>query len=64
MHYALSYHALSFLCAGVEILNGAIELLNARIPADKWTYVNVTVAPSTITITEHEVRWRLLWLTE
>jgi len=40
---------------GVEILNGAIDVLNARVPAEKWNYVDVTVAPSTITIAKHEV---------
>lgn len=38
---------------GVEILNNAIESVYMRLPPDKWTYVNVAVAPSTITITEH-----------
>jgi len=41
---------------GVEILNNAIENVYMRLPPDKWTYVNVAVAPSTITITEHGVR--------
>jgi len=40
---------------GVEVLNNAIETLHSSIPVEKWTYVNVTVAPSSITITNHEV---------
>lgn len=41
--------------AGIEVLNGAIDLLSVRIPRKEWTFVDITVAPSTITVTEHEV---------
>lgn len=49
--------------AGIEVLNGAIDLLKVRIPREQWTFVNVTIAPSTITITEHEVSEALdVWM--
>ncbi|XP_078323905.1 protein Fe65 homolog isoform X2 [Crassostrea virginica] len=38
---------------GTEILNNAIESLYSRIPAEKWIFVDVAIAPSTLTITEH-----------
>ena len=41
------------------MLNGAIETLNIRVPAEKWIYVDVIVAPSTITIVEHEVGFEI-----
>lgn len=40
---------------GTEILNNAIESLYSRIPAEKWIFVDVAIAPSTLTITEHGV---------
>jgi len=36
-------------------LNNAIETLHSSVPTEKWTYVNVMVAPSSITISDHEV---------
>ena len=42
--------------AGVEVLNNAMEKVYSRVPAEKWVFVSVAVAPSTITITEHGVR--------
>ena len=45
-----------FGIAGVEILNGAIDSLHSSVPAENWAYVSVTIAPSTITIAEHDVR--------
>lgn len=38
---------------GRDILNEAIQYLYYRVPPEKWRYVNVAIAPSTITITEH-----------
>ncbi|XP_012936253.1 protein Fe65 homolog [Aplysia californica] len=38
---------------GRDILNEAIQYLYYRIPPEKWKFVNVAIAPSTITITEH-----------
>ncbi|KAH3842091.1 amyloid beta precursor protein binding family B member 2-like isoform X2 [Dreissena polymorpha] len=38
---------------GMEVLNGAIDRLLETVPPEKWQYVGVAVAPSTITITEH-----------
>ncbi|XP_054721218.1 protein Fe65 homolog [Uloborus diversus] len=37
---------------GVEILNDAIEQLTSSLPLSEYKYVNVAVAPSTITISE------------
>lgn len=37
---------------GVETLNNAIEKLSSSIPKSEYKYVNVAVAPSTITISE------------
>ena len=36
-------------------MNNAIETLHSSVPTEKWTYVNVMVAPSSITISDHEV---------
>lgn len=41
------------LVLGTDILNGAIMALYNKIPPEKWKFVNVGIAPSTITITEH-----------
>ncbi|GFO10645.1 amyloid beta a4 precursor protein-binding family b member 2-like [Plakobranchus ocellatus] len=38
---------------GRDILNEAIQYLYYRVPPEKWKFVNVAIAPSTITITEH-----------
>ena len=46
---------LVMIMTGIEVLNGAIDTLRKRVPPEKWKYVNVTIAPSTITIVEHEV---------
>lgn len=40
---------------GMDVLNSAIESICKRVPAEKWEFVSVAVAPSTITITEHGV---------
>lgn len=40
---------------GVETLNSAIEKLSSAIPKSEYKYVNVAVAPSTITISEPTV---------
>ena len=45
------------LPAGVDVLNSAMEKVHARVPPEKWVFVSVAVAPSTITITEHGVGW-------
>ena len=39
----------------MEVLNMAIDRMTQKVPAEKWQFVSVAVAPSTITITEHEV---------
>lgn len=41
---------------GMEVLNAAIEHLTNSLPMEKWQFVNVAVAPSTITISEIGVR--------
>ncbi|XP_059152319.1 protein Fe65 homolog [Physella acuta] len=38
---------------GRDILNEAIQYLYYRVPPEKWKFVNVAIAPSTITVTEH-----------
>ena len=43
----------------VDVLNGAMEKVDARMAPEKWVYGQVAVAPSTITITEHSVRERV-----
>ena len=40
---------------GMDVLNSAIESIYKRVPPEKWEFVSVAVAPSTITITEHGV---------
>ena len=40
---------------GVDVLNNAMERVYTRVLPDKWVYVNVAIAPSTITISEHGV---------
>ena len=40
---------------GIETLNGAIEKVYAKVPPEKWVFVSMAVAPSTITICEHSV---------
>jgi hypothetical protein len=52
----------NYLDAGVEVLNEAIDAVHSRVPAVNWTYAHVTIAPSTITITEHDVSVLLLFL--
>ena len=44
-----------FLFVGMDVLNSAIESIYKRVPAEKWEFVSVAVAPSTITISEHGV---------
>ena len=46
---------ISLFCAGVEVLNNAIETLHSSVSVEKWIHVNVTVAPSSITISNHDV---------
>ncbi|KAK3099571.1 hypothetical protein FSP39_006387 [Pinctada imbricata] len=38
---------------GIDVLNTAIDAAYMKIPPEKWIFVNVAIAPSTITITEH-----------
>ncbi|WAQ99079.1 FEH1-like protein [Mya arenaria] len=38
---------------GMEVLNSTIDKMLETVPPEKWQYVGVAVAPSTITITEH-----------
>ena len=40
---------------GVDVLNNAMDNVYTRALPEKWIYVNVSVAPSTITITEYGV---------
>jgi amyloid beta (A4) precursor protein-binding family B protein 2 (Fe65-like) len=42
------------VCTGVEMLNGAMEKLYRGSQPDQWAAVSVSVAPSTITITDRE----------
>jgi len=49
------HYCISLFCAGVEVLNNAIETLHSSVSVEKWIYVNVTVAPSSITISNHDV---------
>jgi hypothetical protein len=41
---------------GMDVINEAIDWMYYRVPPEKWTFVNVGIAPSTIIITEHGVR--------
>lgn len=43
------------LFLGTDILNNAIESVYSRIPPEKWMFVDVAIAPSTLTITERGV---------
>ncbi|KAL8613490.1 hypothetical protein ACOMHN_007533 [Nucella lapillus] len=38
---------------GMGIVNEAVDWMYCRVPPEKWTFVNVSIAPSTITITQH-----------
>ena len=44
-----------FNAVGVDVLNNAMDNVYTRALPEKWVYVNVSVAPSTITITEYGV---------
>lgn len=48
-------YSLQFNVVGVDVLNGSIDSLHSSVPPENWTYVSVTIAPSTITIADHEV---------
>ncbi|XP_041358562.1 protein Fe65 homolog isoform X2 [Gigantopelta aegis] len=39
---------------GTDIVNEAIERACRKVPPEKWQFVCVSVAPSTVTITEHK----------
>lgn len=41
---------------GMDVLNDAINRLMSEKPQNEWELVNVAVAPSTITISDFEVR--------
>jgi len=47
--------SLSSFTAGVDVLNNAMDNVYTRALPEKWVYVDVSVAPSTITITEYGV---------
>ena len=49
---------------GIETLNGAIEKVYAKVPPEKWVFVSMAVAPSTITICEHSVSLEINEITE
>lgn len=56
------YQILTLICyfsviTGMDTLNNAIENLYNRVPPEKWLFASVAVAPSTITISEHSVRY-------
>lgn len=38
---------------GMDIVNESVDWMYYRVPPEKWTFVSVAIAPSTITITEH-----------
>ncbi|KAL8598782.1 hypothetical protein ACOMHN_033345 [Nucella lapillus] len=38
---------------GTDMINESIDWMYNHQPPEKWTFVNVAIAPSTITITEH-----------
>lgn len=42
----------AFLVLGIEILNEAVDRLVAQVRTERWILVDVSIAPSTITITE------------
>lgn len=42
-----------FKASGMDTLNNAIESLYTKVPPEMWVFVNVAIAPSTITISEH-----------
>ena len=39
------------------MINEAIEWMSCHVPVEKWMFVDVAIAPSTITISEHTVRF-------
>ena len=41
--------------SGMETLNDAIDVMVNQIPPDQWRNVNVSVAPSVVTVTDAEV---------
>lgn len=41
--------------SGMDILNDAIDQMVNQIPRDQWRNVNVSVAPSVVTVTDMEV---------
>lgn len=45
----------------MDVLNSAIDRMVEKVPPEKWQYVGVAVAPSTITITEHGVCLALIY---
>ena len=40
---------------GMDIINEAVDSMYYRVAPEKWMFVSVGIAPSTITITEHGV---------
>jgi len=51
----MTHGVLIILVLGVDVLNNAMDNVYTRALPEKWVYVNVSVAPSTITITEYGV---------
>ena len=41
--------------SGMETINDAIDVMMSQVPPDQWKNVNVSVAPSVVTITDAEV---------
>ncbi|KAK7097258.1 protein Fe65 homolog isoform X2 [Littorina saxatilis] len=50
-HYLGSHEVLR--PTGMDMVNESVDWMYYRVPPEKWTFVHVAIAPSTITITEH-----------
>jgi len=57
-HFSQGVLSVFYYVTGIEVLNGAAEKVYSRVPPEKWVFVSVAVAPSTITISEHGVCMR------
>ena len=43
---------MNYSIQGIDILNEAVDRLVAQVKAERWILVDVSIAPSTIVITE------------
>ena len=50
-----SYGKVVATVTGMDMINESVEWQYHKVPAEKWMFVSVAIAPSTITITEHGV---------